>query len=270
MSTWTCSSCAYCSIRLWHVSEMQKRSKLNLILKWNNFESIQRYDWYFKIESFFAFFVCFLNFLSFVIILTNVLFLKKFGIIFFKKFFSSIMIVIEKLIVSSLNRKRKNSSAFKWIFFDRCTIVIFDKKMNKNIIHSFNRADFFLVVCVCKIVFNAKWSLTTVKKSLSKYWKNLISVHIKTIIFNFVNQYLISAFDKHFEKNNMSLSMSFLFNWWIVISKFHFLFSFVYNMNDLIKSEKIKIDNSINVFLKFFQIFKHFLIETKMRMLFFF
>ena len=40
-------------------------------------------------------------------------------------------------------------------------------------------------------------------------------------------------------------------------------------MNDLIKFEKVKIDDSIRIFLKFFQIFRHFLIEIKVRIFFF-
>ena len=107
------------------------------------------------------------------------------------------------------------------------------------------------------------------KKSSLKYWKIFVNIHTKMTVFNFVDQYLIFALNKHFERNSINFSMSFLFNWWIVISKFHILLSLIYNINNLLKFEKTKIEKSINVFFKFFQIFKHFLIETKMRMLFF-
>ena len=50
--------------------------------------------------------------------------------------------------------------------------------------------------------------------------------------------------------------------------KFFFLFSFTYRINDLIKSKKFNVKIVIKTFFKFFQIWKHFSFEFKIRSFF--
>ena len=50
--------------------------------------------------------------------------------------------------------------------------------------------------------------------------------------------------------------------------KFFFLFSFTYKINDLKKSKKLNVKIVIKIFFKFFQIWKHFSFEFKIRLFF--
>ena len=169
---WACSSCAYWRILLWHVSDMHMRSKFDLFLKYKSsvFES-NLYDWYFVLSFSFLFSVSRIWFISFLTILTKNQSLSKFWAIFFKKSSLFVTIAIEKFMtkcdffIGNLNK----SFAFWWTFFFRWIMVILNRKIDKNIIHSLKRANRRSIVFVWKIVFRTEWFVITINGSSSKY-----------------------------------------------------------------------------------------------------
>ncbi len=83
---------------------------------------------------------------------------------------------------------------------NRWIIVIFDKNVEKNIVHSLSLWNFFSMIRIWSVDFKAKWSVMTMKKSSSKYCDNFVKTQISVVVSNFVAQYFDSTSIKTFKK----------------------------------------------------------------------
>lgn len=161
-----------------------------------------------------------------------------------------------KLIWAAVESRNK-LFAFKWVLPSRWTIVIFDRKINKNMNHSFNRADRLSIVLVWRTILKIMWFVIIVKNPSSKYCDSLVKTQTKTSISSFVAQYRVSASKRDLNKNKIDLSTpSFLI--WCKATLYPFsLLPSTYSMNDNAKSKKTRVKALIKAFFNFSQARTH-------------
>jgi hypothetical protein len=127
--------------------------------------------------------------------------IKSFSL-FFWIFFCSSLSFSTKVNLDS-------SSALRWFLSNRWIIVIFDKNVKRNIIHSLNFWDFLSMIRIWSVDFNAKWSMMIMKNSSSKSCDNFVKVQMNVVVFNFVAQYLDSTSIKLLKRKRIKRFTSF-------------------------------------------------------------
>jgi hypothetical protein len=145
------------------------------------------------------------------------------------------------VVLVSPDASLENSSTLRCAVFDRWTIVIRDRKMKRNMNHSFSLVDLLSEILNCSADFNAEWSVIIVNWSSSKYWDSLMRAHTRASTSSSVAQYRVFASMRHLNRNNIERFTSFVSIWWSAISYSFFLLSSTYRINDREKSEYVRV-----------------------------